>query len=131
MTVIWKAAAVVILTVIVSTAIGKTEKDIAVVLTATACCGVALLAMESLTEVVAFIWKISDFSEYQSSFTGILLKIAGVAVITEITAMISIDAGSSSLEKAMHFLGNTTILSMSIPLFESLIDIVQEILHIV
>lgn len=131
MTVIWKAAAVVILTVIMSTAIGKTEKVIAVVLTATACCGVALLAMESLTEVVAFIWKISNFSEYQSSFTEILLKIAGVAVITEITAMISIDAGSSSLEKAMHFLGNTTILSMSIPLFESLIDIVQEILHIV
>ena len=60
-----------------------------------------------------------------------LLKIAAVAVITEITALISMDAGCSSLEKVMQFLGTATILSLSLPLFERFIDILQEILIIV
>ena len=128
---LWKAAAIVVLTVILSVAIGKTEKDIAVVLTATACCGVAYLAMGSLSDVIAFLWKLSDFSDYQSPFIGTILKISGVAVITEMTALVSTDAGCSSLEKAMQFLGNTMILSLALPLFESFVDIVQEILNIV
>ena len=60
-----------------------------------------------------------------------MLKITGVAVITEMTAMISTDAGYSSLEKAMQFLGNATILSLALPLFESFAEVIQEILNFV
>ena len=130
MVLFWKAVAIVILTVILSTAVGKKEKDIALVLTTAACCGIACLAMQPLSEVIEFIWNIKTFSEYQNPFTGIILKIIGVAVITEITALISVDAGCSSLEKAMQFFGSVTILALSLPLFESFINIVQEILNI-
>lgn len=131
MVALWKAAAIVVLTVILSAAIGKKEKDISIVLTVTACCGITCLAMQSLSEVIAFLWDLGIHSEYQNPYIGILLKTAGVAVITEMTALISMDAGCSSLEKAMQFLGTSTILSLSLPLFESFLDIVQEILKIV
>ena len=131
MVILWKSAAIVVLTVILSAAMGKKEKDIAVVLTATACCGVACLAMQSLSGAITFLWTLSEFSEYQIPYIGVLLKIAAVAVITEITALISMDAGCSSLEKVMQFLGTATILSLSLPLFERFIDILQEILIIV
>lgn len=131
MVILWKSAAIVVLTVVLSAAIGKKEKDIAVVLTATACCGIACLAMQSLADVIAFLWELSGFLEYQSPYIGVLLKIAAAAVITEITSLISMDAGYSSLEKVMQFLGTATILSLSLPLFESFIDIVQEILNVV
>ena len=67
-----KAAAIVIVTVILSAAVGKKEKDIAVVLIAVACCGIAGLAMQSLSDVIAFLWKLCDFTEYQTTVTNAL-----------------------------------------------------------
>lgn len=131
MVMFWKAAAIVVVTVILGTAVGKKEKDIAIVLIVVACCGIAGLAMRSLSDVIAFLWRLSDFSENQSPFAGTMLKIAGVAVITEMTSLVSLDAGCNSLEKAMQFLGTATILSLSLPLFESFINLVQEILNFV
>lgn len=131
MAMIWKAAAITVLTVILGATIGKKEKDIAIVLIAVACCGIVGLAVHSLSDVIAFIQHLSNLSNNQSFYTGILLKIVGVAVVAEITSLISMDAGSSSLEKAMQLLGNTMILSLSLPLFERLIEIVQEILNFV
>ena len=131
MVMFWKAAAIVIVTVILSVAVGKKEKDVAIVLVVVACCGIAGLAMQSLSDVIVFLRKLSDFLEYQSSFAETMLRIVGVAVITEMTSMVSMDAGCSSLEKAMQFLGTVTILSLSLPLFESFINIVQEILDFV
>jgi len=128
---LWKAAGIVVVTAILSGAIEKKGKDIATALTAVACCGVACLGIRSLSGVVAFLWKIGNISEYQYPFVGTILKITGAAVITEMTALISMDAGCSSLEKAMLFLGNATILSLALPIFESFADIVQEILRIV
>ena len=88
MVMFWKAAAIVVVTVILGTAVGKKEKDIAIVLIVVACCGIAGLAMRSLSDVIAFLWRLSDFSENQSPFAGTMLKIAGVAVITEMTSLI-------------------------------------------
>lgn len=131
MVTIWKAAAIAILSAILCVTIGKTEKDIAVVLSAAACCGIVGLAIYSLSDVITFLWQLSNLSDLEFQFTGTLLKVAGVAVISEMTALLSVDAGSSSLEKAMVFLGNAMILSLSLPMFERLVEILQEILSFV
>ena len=65
MVALWKAAAIVVLTVILSAAIGKKEKDISIVLTVTACCGIACLAMQSLSEVIAFIPNLAGLQEWK------------------------------------------------------------------
>lgn len=125
----WKAAAIVILTVILGATISKTEKDIALVLSAAACCFVALTAMEYLSEVVAFLWELGSLSETGGSLLNPLLKIAGVAILTELTSMISADAGNASLGKAMQILGNTVILVLSIPILNAFLAIIQEMLR--
>lgn len=127
----WKAAAVVILTIILSVAVGKAEKDISIVLTVTACCAVIMVAMQYLSDVVAFLWELGNSSDYQTPFIGTLLKIAGVALMTELTGLISSDAGNSSLGKAMQILGNAVILFLSLPMLESFFTIIQEITGII
>jgi len=131
MTTFLKAAAIVVMAVILGATIGKSEKDIAVVLTAAVCCIIAIFAVQMLSDVIAFLWKISNFAVDQRTFTGILLRISGVALITETVGLICADAGSSSLEKVMNFLGSAVILSLSLPFFESFLDIVQEILNVI
>ena len=127
----WKAVAVILLTIVFGTALGKTEKDISVVLTIAACCIVMVIAMQYLSDVVAFLWQLGNWSGYQNPFLGTLLKISGVALTTELTGLIGLDAGNSALGKAIQILGNAVILFLSLPLFESFFTMVQEIMGIV
>jgi stage III sporulation protein AD len=131
MDVFWKSAAIVVLTVIFASAVNKNEKNLAVALSVTACCIVAIAALQNLSVIVDFLWKISNTSEYQHAFTGTLLKIAGVSLVSELVGMISLDAGNTALDKVMGLLGNTAVLSLSLPIFEAFFEIIQEILNIV
>ena len=124
----WKAAALVLLSVILGTAIGKTEKDMALLLAVSTCCLVLLAAVPYLRQVLAFLWQLGSRFSFPDSTQNTLLNIAGVALVTEVTGLISADAGSSALGKAMQLLGNTVILAMAVPLFESLLSVIQELL---
>lgn len=125
----WKAAAVVVLTVILGAAVAKTDKDISVVLTASACCMIAILAVQMLGDIIAFLHNLVNTQNDQLPFADTVLKITGVALVSELTGLISADAGSSSLQKAINLLGNAVILSMALPLFEAFVEIVLEILN--
>lgn len=124
----WKAAAVIILTVILGAALGKTEKDISVVLSVAACCMVMLVAVQYLSEIVVFLSELGSSRDFGNPFISTLLKISGVALMTELTELISADAGNSALGKAAQILGNAVILFLSLPLFETFLSIVQEIM---
>lgn len=124
----WKAAAIMILAVILGSALGKTEKDLTVVLSLAACCIILMAALEYLRDVVAFLWEIGNSWKENNWFTGILLKISGVALVTEVSSLLSADARSSSLGKAMQVLGNSAILYLSLPILEGFVGIIQEIL---
>ena len=128
MEIFWKAAAISLLTVILGAAIGKTEKDLALVLSLMGCCGILLAAMPYLSEVITFFWQLSNRFSLQNSTGEALLKISGVALVTELTGLVSADAGSSSMAKALQLLGNTVILFLSIPLLETFLSVIQEIL---
>lgn len=127
----WKMAAIAILTVIFSTTISKTEKDISLVLSIAASSLVLLAAMRYLSELIDFLWQMNNNAVWKNPFVEPLLKISGVALMTELTSLISSDAGHSSLGKAMQILGNTVILVLTIPVFESFFAVVQELLRII
>ena len=125
----WKAAAMILLTVILGVTLGKLEKDISIVLTVAACCAVGMVAMQYLSEVIGFLWELGSHSGCENPFMGTLLQITGVALMTELTGVLSSDAGNSSLGKAMQILGTSAILFLSLPLFETFVSIIQEIMR--
>ena len=127
----WKAIAVIILTVILGVTLGKTEKDISVVLSVTACSIIMIIAMQYLEEVIAFLWQLSSKESEQIPSIIIILKITGVALVTELTTLISSDAGNSSLGKAVEILGNAAILNLALPLLETFLTILQELMGLI
>lgn len=128
MNLFWKAAIAVVLTVILGTVIEKTDKDISTVLTVTGCCLVIMASLHYLTDVIDYILSISQKFETYKPYMATLLRIAGIALIAELIAHISTDAGNSSLGKAFQFLGNAVMLSLSLPLLESFVLMIQAIL---
>jgi stage III sporulation protein AD len=125
----WKASAIVILTIVLRITLEKSQKDIAVVLIITACCAVMIVALQYLSHVIRFLWELTAASEDTNHFMPTLLKISGIAFMTEFICVISSDSGNNSLAKVMQFLGTVAILFLSLPLFETFFSILQEIMR--
>lgn len=124
----WKATAAILLTVILGLAAGNKEKDIAVLLTMTACCIASGIMVSYLQPVIDLLWELEAIGEIQGSMLGILLKMVGIALVAELAGMICSDAGNGSLGKAMQMLGSAAIMYLAIPIFRSLLTLIQEIL---
>ena len=121
-------AAFVLLAVIVGLVLGKQSHELGLLLSLAACCAVAMLVLDRLEPVVAFVNKLSSISGMDSQMLSILLKTVGIGLIGELAGLICTDAGNASLGKVMQMLTGATILSMSLPLFEKLLDILTNIL---
>lgn len=124
----WKAASLVLVTVILGLAIGKTEKDFSVLLTMTACCIVALFAVSYIKPVLDLLWELNSAGELENEFLGILLKAVGITLVAEIAGSICSDAGNSSLGNMLQLLGSATILYLSIPVFHAFLTLIQDVL---
>ena len=127
----WKAAVLVILTIILGAAMGKVEKDFSIVLTVTACCLITMVAIRYLSEVMAYLRELSESAAYENPFLDTLMKISGIGLMTEFTQMLSSDTGNNSLGKAMQILGTSVMLFLSLPIFEAFFSVIQEIMRMI
>ena len=124
----WKAAAAVLLAVILVPAVAKTEKDISMLLTMAVCCLVAAAAFSYLEPVLDLLWELKALGDLSGEMLGILMKAVGIGLVAEIAGMICADAGNGSLGKTLQILASAAILYLSIPLFQAFLTLVQEIL---
>ena len=123
------AAAATLLAVILILTLDKQARDIAAVLSIGVCCLVLGIAMAYLQPVVDFLAQLQTMGSLSYDMVKILLKVAGIGILMEISAMICTDAGSASLGKALQMLGSAVILWLSLPIFTALLDLVQAILE--
>ena len=61
-------------------------------------------------------------------FILLLLKITGIAILTEFAVSICKDSGETSIANKVDFGGKVLIMSMSVPILTSLVQIVVNIL---
>ena len=63
-----------------------------------------------------------------SEFLGILIKITGIAILSEFTTSICKDAGEGAIATKVDLGGKIIIMSMSIPIISSLLETILKIL---
>ena len=122
----WRAAAAVLIVLVLGQAIG--QKDLSLVLSMLAAVMVGLLLLRYLEPVLDFLRELQQLGDFQGNMLEILLKVLGIGIISEITQMVCKDSGNSSLSQAMQLLGTAVILWLSLPIFKTLLDIIQKIL---
>lgn len=123
-----RACAAVLLAVILILCLGNKGKDMGTLLALAACCMVAMIAMDYLEPVIDFLNQLESLGGLNSSMISILLKVAGIGIVSEIAALICSDSGNSSLGKTLQMLGSAVILWLSLPLFTMLMELLQNIL---
>ena len=123
-----KACGASLIAVILVLLVGKNSKDIALVLTVLVCCMVALTSMEYIRPVLDFLSEIENLGGLDHNMIRILLKVAGIGLITEISSLVCADSGSASLGKTVKLLGSSVMIWLSLPLYTMLIELLQRIL---
>lgn len=123
-----QACAGVLLAVFLILAQGNQRKDMGALLSMAGCCLVALAALWYLEPVVDFLRRLETMGRFNSQMIQILMKIAGIGILTEIVTLVCNDAGNSSMGKSVQLLGSVVILWLSLPVFTMLLDLLQEIL---
>ena len=92
--------------------------------------GVLILTLASgtLSGIINMINSISNKTNINSDFLVILIKITGIAILTEFAVSICKDSGESAIASKVDIGGKVIIISMSIPIINALIDTVVKIL---
>ena len=122
-----KCAAGVLLAVVLILALGR--KDLGLLLSMAVCAMTAMAAAELLEPVTALVDTLESLGELNGELVAILFKAVGIGLITEIAALVCTDSGNASLAKAVNLLGTAAVLWLSLPLFEALLSLIQEILE--
>ena len=89
---------------------------------------ILFLAMEKLSGIINLLQSISDKTYINKQFLGILLKITGIAIITEFAVSICTDAGEKAIASKIEIGSKVIIIAMSIPIILSLLELIIEIL---
>ena len=124
----FKITAFAILTLILYLVLNRYGRDYSVVLSIFICLAVLLAAINFLEPVLEFLDQLLQIADVNSELRKIMLKSAGIGLLSEITSLICSDSGNSALGKSLQILAVFTILWLSIPVFSALISIIQETL---
>ena len=89
---------------------------------------ILFLAMEKLSGVINLLQSISDKTYINKQFLEIILKITGIAIITEFAVSVCSDAGEKAIASKIEIGSKVVIITMSIPIISSLLELIIEIL---
>lgn len=124
----WKTTALVLLTVILSLSLDKTERDISAVMGIVALCIAACAAVTILNPVLNYLVELQRLFHLPDDLISILMKAVGIALVAELSASICADAGNASLGKILQILGGAAVLTLSVPMFRTLMTIIKEMI---
>lgn len=124
----WKTTALVLLTVILSLSLDKTERDISAVMGIVALCIAACAAVTILNPVLNYLVELQRLFHLPDDLISILMKAVGIALVAELSASICADAGNASLGKMLQILGGAAMLTLSVPMFRTLMTIIKEMI---
>ena len=88
---------------------------------------ILIFVFDELKSVIDLINKKKKKSSIDSTYIKIILKVIGISYIIEFGKDICKDAGESAIANKMEMAGKVIIVSLSIPVVASLIDIVTEL----
>ncbi len=123
-----KAIAAALITSVIGLVLVKQGKDMFLLLTLAACAMIGAIGFTYLKPVISFLRRLTEMTKLNTDLLGVILKTVGIGLIGELAGLVCSDAGNAALEKTIQILTTSMILWLSIPLFESLLDLVQAIL---
>ena len=87
-----------------------------------------LLVATKISGIIEVLKSIANKASIDSEFIALLIKITGIAILTEFAVSICKDSGETAIANKVDLGSKGIILSMSIPIMSSLLETIIKIL---
>ena len=121
-------AAAALIGLILVLVVGRQSRDLGMLLSLAVCVLLALGAMEFLEPVMELLDELKRLGELDGGAVGILLRCAGIGIISELAGLLCADAGEGAMRKALQICANAAILWLSLPLLRQVLTMIGEVL---
>ena len=89
---------------------------------------ILFLVMDRLTGIINLIESIQSKFSINTQFIALLIKITGIAFLSEFAVSVCKDSGEAAIASKIEIGSKIIIISMSIPIISSLLEIILKIL---
>ena len=89
---------------------------------------IILLVMDKLTGIINLLQSLANKTSINSTFLLLLIKITGIAFLSEFAVSICKDSGEAAIANKIEIGTTIIIISMSIPIITSLLEIILKLL---
>ena len=89
---------------------------------------ILFLVMDRLTGIINLIQSIQNKFSINTQFIALLIKITGIAFLSEFAVSICKDSGEAAIASKIELGSKIIIISMSIPIISSLLEIILKIM---
>lgn len=89
---------------------------------------ILLMSMGKLTGIITLLQNISSKTAINGEFLSILIKITGIAFLTEFAVSVCKDAGETAIATKVDMGGKIIIIAISIPIISALLETIVKIL---
>lgn len=86
------------------------------------------LAFDKLAEIVRLLTNLANKTSVNNKFINLLIKITGIAILTEFAVSLCKDAGENAIATKIDIGGKIIIVAVSIPIISSLLETVTKVL---
>ena len=121
-------AAAALIGLILVLVVGRQSRDLGMMLSLAVCVLLALGAMEFLEPVMELLDELKRLGELDGGAVGILLRCAGIGMVSELAGLLCADAGEGAMGRALQICANAAILWLSLPLLRQVLTMIGEVL---
>ena len=121
-----QAAAIAVITVVLTSLLKKTNRELSLLLTLAACILIGVFFMRLAEPIVDFLSKLRNLAGLDKTLMTPMLKTIGIGFLTQISATVCADAGENAIAKLVEICGGVLALYVALPLLEAVLDMVEQ-----
>ena len=123
-----KASALALIVSVLYQMVSGRNKEIGTLLLVLGSCVILITAVSYIEPIFAFIRKLQTLGKLNNEMLEILLKSVGIGLLAEISVLVCNDMGNASMGKTLQILATAAILRLSLPMLNSLLDLIGNLL---
>ena len=89
---------------------------------------ILVLVMDQLAGIISLLQSLANKTSVNMTFLSLLIKVTGIAFLSEFAVSICKDSGEGAIASKIEIGSKIVIISMSIPIISSLLEIILKIL---
>lgn len=123
-----KIALVALVGMTLAIVVGGMRRDISIWITIVSGIIIFFFGISKFQYIVDMFHDLTNYIGIQEKYITIILKMIGIAYLSEFTASICKDAGQNAIAGQVDFFGKMSMILVSLPVLQSLVETIRELL---